>query len=59
MHYQLLSQSPLLILPLVALFLFAGVFFSVALRAFLTARPALDAMAGLPLVEEGKARDDA
>lgn len=59
MHQQLLAQSPLLILPIVALFLFATVFVAVALRAFLTAQPVLDAMASLPLADEGEARHDA
>ncbi len=49
---QLLSQSPLLALPLFALFTFAAVFLAVGLRAFLTSRSVLDAAAGLPLAEE-------
>ncbi len=58
MHLQLLSQSPLLILPLIALFLFAGVFLAVALRALLMSRTAIDAMAGIPLAEESEVRHE-
>jgi hypothetical protein len=55
MHSELLSQSPLLALPLVSLFLFATVYLGVSLRAFLTSRGALDAAAGLPFAEESEA----
>ena len=59
MHLQLLSQSPLLILPLFALFIFVGVFLSVALRALLTSRPTLDALASIPLADETEVRHEA
>jgi hypothetical protein len=59
MHFQVFSHSPLLILPLFALFTFLGVFFSVAIRAFLTAQPVLDSAASLPLAEEGVAPHEA
>ena len=52
MHMQLLSQSPLLALPLFALFVFAAVYVSVGLRTLLTCRSTLDVAAGLPLAEE-------
>jgi hypothetical protein len=51
---QLLSQSPLLILPLIALFLFASVFAAVGIRALLTSRLILDAAARLPLSDENE-----
>jgi hypothetical protein len=57
-HMQLLAQSPLLALPLFALFTFAAVFLGVGLRALLTSRSILDAAAGLPLTEENEVRHE-
>ncbi len=56
---QLLSQSPLLALPLFALFTFGAVFLAVSLRAFLTSPSDLDTAAGLPLAEENQVPRDA
>ncbi len=58
MHAQLLSQSPLLMLPLAALLLFATVFIAVSVRALLTSRAAVDAASALPLVDDGEVRHD-
>jgi hypothetical protein len=55
---QLLSQSPLLALPLFALFVFAAVFLGTALRAFLTSPSTLAAAAGLPLTNESELPHD-
>jgi len=55
MHTQLLSQSPLLALPLFALIVFLTVFVAVAVRVLLTAKPILDAAAQVPLMDEGEA----
>ena len=49
MHKVLLAQSPLLALPLVALFLFFGVFVLVLARTTLKKRGSFDAAARLPL----------
>ncbi len=49
MHKELLAQSPLLVLPLVAMFLFLAVFVLAAIRVFLNAREEMDAAARLPL----------
>jgi hypothetical protein len=56
---QLLSQSPLLALPLFALFTFAAVFLAVGIRAFMTSRSVIDAAAGLPLAQETEVRREA
>ena len=58
MHAQLLSQSPLLILPLAALLLFATVFVAVALRTALTSQASVDRAAALPLADDDEARHD-
>jgi len=54
MHKELLQQSPLLILPLVAMFIFLGIWVIAAVRV-LTKSPAEMAAAGrLPLEPEGR-----
>jgi hypothetical protein len=55
MYAQLFLKSPLLILPLVALALFVGVFTAVCLRLWWLGAPAFDEVSRLPL-DEG--RDD-
>jgi hypothetical protein len=52
MHRELLAQSPLLILPLAAMFLFLAVFVAVAIRVTLTHRDELDTAARMPLGED-------
>ncbi|MBO6939024.1 MAG: hypothetical protein JJ863_28910 [Deltaproteobacteria bacterium] len=49
MAREFFGQSPLLILPIVALILFAGVFFAVALRAMRMDRGEVDERAHLAL----------
>jgi hypothetical protein len=49
MHKDLLAQSPLLVLPLVALFLFLGVFLAVLVRTMVTRTPEYARTAALPL----------
>lgn len=52
MHQDLLSQSPLLVLPIAAMFLFLAVFVIVAIRATTSARAEMDAAARLPLRDD-------
>lgn len=52
MHTELLEQSPLLVLPLVAMFLFLLVWVSTAIRALTQSHEEMDAAARLPLDEE-------
>jgi hypothetical protein len=52
MHKELLAQSPLLALPLIALFLFLAVFVGVVVRALSRSRAEIDACAALPLEED-------
>jgi hypothetical protein len=49
MHRELLAQSPLLILPLVAMFLFMAVWVVAAARTMLRSRAETDEAARLPL----------
>jgi len=49
MHKELLAQSPLLILPLVAMFLFIAVWVTSTLRAMTRPRTEIDEAARLPL----------
>ncbi len=55
MYAQLFTQSPLLVLPLVALALFGAVFFTVVVRVFARRAQTYDAAASLPL-ENDEAR---
>lgn len=52
MYKDLLSHSPLLALPLAALFVFLGVFIIVVLRTLTTRAPSYARVAELPLEEE-------
>ena len=52
MYKDLLAQTPLIALPLTALFIFLGVFIVVVLRATTRARHEVAYAASLPLVEE-------
>ena len=49
MKQQFLTQSPLLILPLIALFLFLGVYLAVFLRTLLRGGGAYEPVSRLPL----------
>ena len=51
MHRELLSQSPLLIMPIVAMFVFIGVFIAVLVRTMSKRASAYDAIAASPLSE--------
>jgi hypothetical protein len=52
MHRELLAQSPLLALPLAAMFLFVAVWIATSIRALTRPRAEVDAAARLPL-EDG------
>ena len=52
MYKDLLAQTPLLALPLYALFLFLAVFASVVIRALTRARKDVAVAAHLPLVDD-------
>lgn len=52
MHRELLAQSPLLALPLVAMFLFVAVWIVTSIHALTRPRAEVDAAARLPL-EDG------
>ena len=54
MYAQLFAQSPLLVLPLVALALFGAVFFAVVVRVFARRATSYDAAALLPLERSGE-----
>jgi hypothetical protein len=56
MHTQLLSHSPLLILPLVAMFLFLSVWLVAAVRVMTRSRTEMDAAARIPLEDDHAAR---
>jgi len=53
MKSQLLAQSPLLIYPIVALFLFIAVFLFVTYSAYRKKAAAYDPIARLPLEDDG------
>jgi cbb3-type cytochrome oxidase subunit 3 len=52
MYKDLFVQSPLMVLPLVAMFLFLAVFVSVAIRALTSSRLEMDEAARLPLGDD-------
>jgi hypothetical protein len=56
MYKDLFAQSPLLVLPLVAMFLFLAVFVVVAIRAATSSRTEMDAAARLPLGDDHERR---
>jgi len=52
MHADLLAQTPLLVLPLIALFLFLLVYVVVVVRAMTSPRAEISAAAHIPLEED-------
>ncbi len=52
MHRELLAQSPLLVLPLVAMFLFMAVWAVAAVRVLTRSRTEMDEAARLPLEDD-------
>lgn len=52
MYRQLLEHSSLLIYPLVALFLFLGVFIAQVIRTYARRATAYDSAAALPLTDD-------
>jgi len=52
MYRDLMMHSTLLILPLLALFLFAAVFVAIVVRTFRHGAKDYEALANLPLAEE-------
>ncbi len=57
MHGEFLAHSPLLILPLVAMFLFMAVWSIAAVRVMTRSRTEMDAAARMPLDEPSVATD--
>jgi hypothetical protein len=53
MHKELLAQSPLLILPMIAMLLFLAVWVVAAIRVMTRSRQEMDAAAQLPLSHDG------
>jgi hypothetical protein len=58
MYKDLLTQSPLLILPMAAMFVFLAVFVAITVREVVRSSSEVDAAARLPLHREGKGRHD-
>lgn len=56
MHQELLAQSPLLVLPLVAMFLFIAVWVVAAMRVMTRSRTEMHAAARLPLEDDHERR---
>ncbi len=54
MKQQLLAQSPLLVYPIIALFLFMAVFLLVTWSAYRKKAAAYDPIARLPLDDDGE-----
>ena len=54
MHKELFAHSPLLVLPLIAMFLFMSVWLVVAVRAMTRSSSDLAAAARLPLEQDGE-----
>jgi hypothetical protein len=52
MHADLLAQTHLLVLPLVALFLFLTVYFVVIVRAMTSSRKEISSLAHIPFEED-------
>ncbi len=55
MAKEFFAQSPVMIFPLVALFLFLAVFTVLSIRAFLRPKEAIEMMAKMPLEGDGEA----
>jgi hypothetical protein len=53
-HKDLLQQSPLLVLPVIAMLVFFAVFVAVTLRTMLRRSSAYEKTAALPLSEENR-----
>lgn len=58
MKQQMLLQSPLLALPILALVLFLGVFVAVLVRTYMRRPSAYDPVARRPLEDDWKEGDD-
>jgi len=58
MKQQLLLQSPLLTLPIIALGLFLAVYLAVLIRTYLRKPSAYDPIARRPLEDDWKEEDD-
>lgn len=58
MKQQMLLQSPLLALPILALLLFFGVFLAVSIRTYMRRSSAYDPIARRPLEDDWKEGDD-
>jgi len=52
MHRELLTQSPLLVFPILAQLLFLGVFVATTYRAMTQTKREIDAASSLPLSED-------
>jgi cbb3-type cytochrome oxidase subunit 3 len=52
MYRDLMTHSTLLVLPILALFLFVGVFVAIFVRTYGRAAKDYDALANLPLAED-------
>lgn len=52
MYRDLMIHSTLLVMPLLALFLFVGVFVAIVVRTYRRGAKDYDALANLPLAEE-------
>ena len=57
MKSELLARSPLLVLPLVALFLFVAVFLAMLVVTMKKRAPAYDPLARMPLDDDESAKD--
>jgi cbb3-type cytochrome oxidase subunit 3 len=54
MYKDLLQSTPLMLLPLAALFIFLAVFVAVVARAMTRGKGEIDQAAALPLAEDGR-----
>jgi hypothetical protein len=54
MYKDLFTQSPIMVLPIVALLLFLGVFVAVLLRTFARKSDRFDAVARLPMEDSNE-----
>jgi hypothetical protein len=52
MHKDLIAQSPLLVLPMVAMFLFLAVWVAASIRALTRSRAEVEEAARLPLEDD-------
>jgi hypothetical protein len=56
MHKELLAQSPLLVLPMAAMFLFLAAWVAASIRALTRSRVEIDEAARLPLESDDEHR---